>query len=105
MNTINPSKRRNETITIRCTRHEKLVIGQKAAKKGKTISTYAVNAALAGKETHREKDKRMAKDLVELTQGLNDCYRYLHCENIDMEALKGMFGRIMEGAGKLWENL
>ena len=88
-----------------CTRHEKLVIGQKAAKQGKTISTYAVNAALAGKETHREKDKRMAKNLVELTQGLNDCYRYMHCENIDMEALKGMFGRIMEGAGKLWENL
>ncbi len=105
MNTINPSKRRNEIITIRCTRHEKLVIGQKAAKQGKTISTYAVNAALAGKETHREKDKRMAKNLVELTQGLNDCYRYMHCENIDMEALKGMFGRIMEGAGKLWENL
>lgn len=105
MNTINPSKRRNEIINIRCIRHEKLVIGQKAAKQGKTISTYAINAVLAGKETHREKDKRMAKDLVELTQGLNDCYRYLDCENIDMETLKEMFGRIMEGAGKLWENL
>ena len=105
MNTINPSKRRNEIITIRCTRHEKKVISQKAYGCGKTVSAYAVNAALAGKETHREKDKCMAKDLVELTQGLNDCYRYLHCENIDMEVLKEMFGRIMEGAGKLWENL
>ena len=105
MNTIKPSKRRNEIITIRCTSHEKKVISQKAYGRGKTISAYAINAALAGKETHREKDKRMAKDLVELTQGLNGCYRYLHCENIDMEDLKGMFGRIMEGAGKLWENL
>lgn len=105
MNTINPSKRRNETINIRCTPHEKLVIKQKAARQGKTISTYAINAVLAGRETHREKDKRMAKDLVELTQSLDDCYRYLNCENIDIETLKTMLAMVMEGAGKLWENL
>lgn len=105
MNVIIPSKRRNEVITIRSTSHEKEIINHKASLCGKTVSTYVMDAAMAGRETHRDQDKRMVKDLIGLTQGLDDCYRYLHCGSVDMEVLEEMFIKIMEGAGKLWGNL
>ncbi|MCI9080089.1 MAG: hypothetical protein HFH68_14470 [Lachnospiraceae bacterium] len=105
MNTIIPSKRKNETITIRCTSHEKDVIKEKANKHGKTVSAYLTDAGMAGRERHMSKDRRMARNLVEFIQCLDDCYGYIHSGNIETEVLEVMFNRIMEGAGKLWENL
>lgn len=105
MNMVTPSKRRNETITIRCTSQEKKAIKEKADRQEKTISTYLIDAGMAGKERHRDKDRRMVRKLIEFTQCLDDCYGYIHFGNIEKEVLEGMFNRIMEGAEGLWENL
>ena len=60
---------------------------------------------MAGRERHRNKDRRLTRKLIELTQCLDDFYGYMHSGNAEEDVLEVMFNRIMEGSEELWENL
>ena len=70
-NIIKKEERKDNTITIRCTKKEKEAMEQQARKKDMTISQYMLDCGIAGKERHRIKDRRMLKKVVEHDEKLN----------------------------------
>ncbi len=96
------SCRKETTITVRCTEKVKKQLKEKADKTGKSLSSYLLDAGIAGMESRKEGKKKKIKALVELTEPVNECYDYLQSENLEREVLKEKLDSIVKGVDRLW---
>lgn len=58
---------RNERITFRCTEKEKEEMMIRATKANQTLSEYALSKCMEHQNCERWKKKKMAKELVKIT--------------------------------------
>ena len=63
---------KDSIISIRCTEEEKNKISNKAIKKGKSVSKYIVDCAIAGLERKSSKEKKRVTSSVKQQQEFND---------------------------------
>lgn len=95
-------ERKDETITVRCTKSEREKLERAAQKKGKTLSRNLLDCGIAGLERKRDKDRKRAEMLVIRQQQLNEEYRKL-LDNVEDEKMLEMLKPLMEREQKLWE--
>lgn len=96
------SCRKETTITVRCTEKVKKQLKEKADKNGKSLSSYLLDAGIAGMESRKEGKKKKIKALVELTGSVNECYDYLQSENLEDGVLKEKLDSVVKGVDRLW---
>lgn len=93
---------KDATITIRVTSEKKEKIRKKAAKKKKSTSEYVADAAMAGLESRRSKDRREVIQLVENQEILNDVFHMMMELEVPYE-LQDRIKDLAEGENKLWQ--
>lgn len=95
-------QRRTEIICIKCSPKEKEKIMGEAEKQQKSISTYALDCTLAGKERRSSRDRKRAKQMVLNQEMVNQLVRNIREE--DWDKVKNITNELIKGEGKLWEN-
>lgn len=95
---------KDATITIRVTHEEKMRIKEKAEKEGKSASEYTADAAMAGLERRRSKDKKRMVQMIENQELINDIYKLVKKENGQEELLEKI-NKLVEGENRLWQCL
>lgn len=95
---------KNTTITIRVTSEEKIRIKEKAAKEGKSASEYTADAAMAGLERRRSKDKKRIIQMIENQEVINDIFKLVKEEHGQEELLEKI-NKLVEGENRLWQCL
>ncbi len=94
---------KNCILSIRCSEDEKNLLLRSAEKRGKNISRYILDSALAGNERKSDKEKRRVVVMIENQMKCNDIYTYMESDNCSMEVLKKMVKDLLEGGGRIWE--
>lgn len=94
---------KNCILSIRCSEDEKNLLLRSAEKRGKNISKYILDSALADNERKSDKEKRRVVILIENQMKCNDIYTYMESDNCSMEVLKKMVKDLLEGGGRIWE--
>ena len=94
---------KNCILSIRCSEDEKNLLLRSAEKRGKNISRYILDSALAGNERKSDKEKRRVVVMIENQMKCNDIYTYMESNNCSMEVLKKMVKDLLEGGGRIWE--
>ena len=101
---ISITKRKDTTITIRCSSEEKEKIARKAEKEGQSISNYMLDTAMAGLERRKNQKKKIVRYMVESQQVKNEMYQYLQSEQeCDKQKVLVFLNKIAEKENKLWE--
>lgn len=95
---------KNATITIRVTGEEKMRIKEKAAKEGKSASEYTADAAIAGMERRRSKDKKRIVQMVKNQEMINDIFKLVKEEGCQEELVEKL-NKLVEGENRLWQCL
>lgn len=98
----NESYRKSETISIKCTKEEKQKIEKAANHNGKTVSNYALDCSLAGKESGKSRRRRRATALVEQQENLNALYKEALASGTASE-LNSKIQTVLIGGMSLWE--
>lgn len=94
------SDKKTKTISIKCTKQERYKLEKAASKKGMSVSSYALEGALAGRERQCTKDKRNTTHMVMEQEMLNELYRSIP-EN--EQALRAVWENMAKEAQKIWE--
>jgi len=104
-NIIKKEERKDNIITIRCTKKEKEAMEQQARKKDMTISQYMLDCGIAGKERHRTKDRRILKKAVEHDEKLNRLHHVMGKtpEEKIPEELKAIIKELIEEGSEQWQ--
>ena len=70
--------RRNQKITFRCTRYEKLALAEQAARCGLSTSEYCRNLSLGGcpRERYTEEERELLRDIARLKRTLQRLNNY-----------------------------
>lgn len=95
---------KNATITVRVTEEEKRRIKEKAMKEGKKTSEYIADAAMAGLERRRSKDRKRIMQMVKNQEMINDLLNLLKEKNASEEFVEKV-NKLVEGENKLWQCL
>lgn len=95
---------KDATITIRVTHEEKMRIKEKAAKGGKSASEYTADAAMAGLERRRSRDKKRIVQMVKNQNMINEIFNLVK-EKDDQEELLEKINKLVEGENRLWQCL
>lgn len=95
---------KDATITIRVTCEEKMRIKEKAAKEGKSASEYTTDAAMAGLERKRSKDKKRIAQMIKNQEMINDIFKLVK-EGHGQEELLEKINKLVEGENRLWQCL
>ena len=98
------TKRKDTTITIRCSLEEKEKIARKAEKEGQSISNYTLDTAMAGLERRKTQKKKIVWQMVEIQQIKNEMYQYLQSDQeCDKQKVIDFLNKIAEKENELWE--
>ena len=93
---------RDKKITIRCSEKEKEYIVQTAKKKHVSVSEYARETALVGRENFKSKERRQLCIKVRLMESIRQMQESMD-ENELTEELKEKIDKVIMEANKLWD--
>lgn len=94
------SEKKTEVISLKCTKLEKDKLEQGASKKDKSLSSYVLEGALAGRERQSTRDKRYTTHIVIEQEMLNELYKIIPANG---ETMKTYWEKMAKEAQKIWE--
>ena len=93
---------RDEKVTIRCSEKEKEYIVKSAKKKNMSVSQYARETAMVGRESFKSKEQRQLCIRTQLMENIRQMQKSMD-ENELSEELKEKIDKVILEANKLWD--